>query len=188
MPEAPGPFAPLPRGLHGVAMDERSAIFRDSRYFGKRLQHADLVVAGHHAHEQRLVGDRVPERVEIDEPVRFDAKIRRAKPVALERTARIQNRAMLGRHRHNMTPISRRPRGDTFDREVVRFGRPARDAFSKTRHDGSAPCSLACSTALAAFHPNGWFLLDALPKCSVKNGSIASSTLGSTGVVAWESR
>jgi hypothetical protein len=41
---------------------------------------------------------------------------------------------------------------------------------------------------LPAVQPNGWLRLAALPKCSVKNGSIASRTRGSTGVVAWESR
>ena len=36
--------------------------------------------------------------------------------------------------------------------------------------------------------PKAWERLDALPKSSVKYGSIASSTRGSVGVVAWWSR
>ena len=39
------------------------------------------------------------------------------------------------------------------------------------------------STAARASCPNWWMLL-ALPNCSVKNGSIASTTRGSVGVVA----
>jgi hypothetical protein len=37
----------------------------------------------------------------------------------------------------------------------------------------------------SASHPKRWLRLAALPNCRVKNGSIASSTRGSTGVVAW---
>ena len=43
----------------------------------------------------------------------------------------------------------------------------------------------AASTAASAVQPNTWLRLAALPKCSVKYGSIASSTRGSTGVVEW---
>ena len=48
----------------------------------------------------------------------------------------------------------------------------------------SAICLRAFSTASSASHPNGWLRLAALPKCSVKYGSIASTTRGSHGVVA----
>ena len=50
----------------------------------------------------------------------------------------------------------------------------------------SAPtCSRAVSTAFSAVQPKPWLRLAALPNISVKYGSIASSTRGSTGVVAW---
>ena len=48
-----------------------------------------------------------------------------------------------------------------------------------------ATCLRAFSTAVAAAQPNLWFRLAGLPKVSVKKGSIASRTRGSTGVVAW---
>src|SRR5262245_6167046 len=63
----------------------------------------------------------------------------------------------------------------------------------KTISFGSrAPISLAScprprSTAPSASHPNGWFRLAGWPNFSVKYGSIASSTRGSTGVVDWAS-
>jgi hypothetical protein len=41
------------------------------------------------------------------------------------------------------------------------------------------------STADSASHPKGWFRLAGWPNRSVKYGSIASSTRGSTGVVDW---
>ena len=49
----------------------------------------------------------------------------------------------------------------------------------------SATCSRAASTAFCASQPYACCLLAALPKRSVKYGSIASSARGSTGVVAW---
>ncbi len=55
-------------------------------------------------------------------------------------------------------------------------------AFAPMR---SATCLRALSTASSASHPNGWLRLAAFPKCCVKYGSIASTTRGSTGVVAW---
>src|SRR5713226_7947983 len=46
-----------------------------------------------------------------------------------------------------------------------------------------ATCSRALSTAASASHPNGWLRLAGCPTFSVKSGSIASSTGGSTGPV-----
>jgi hypothetical protein len=54
---------------------------------------------------------------------------------------------------------------------------------------GSAPtnaatCSRALSTPRSASHPNGWLREAGLPKFSRRYGNIASTTRGSTGVVA----
>ncbi len=62
----------------------------------------------------------------------------------------------------------------------------------KTTSAGSAPTSAATdarasSTAARARCPNQW-RLEGFPYCSRRNGSIASSTRGSTGVVALWSR
>ena len=58
----------------------------------------------------------------------------------------------------------------------------------KTISSGRAPrsaatCRRAFSTALRAIAPYAW-LLEGLPKCSWRKGSIASATAGSMGVVA----
>ena len=60
----------------------------------------------------------------------------------------------------------------------------------KTISRGSAPraaaiTSRAAPTAASARRPKTWLREAAFPKCSVKYGSIASRTRGSTGVVAW---
>ena len=48
----------------------------------------------------------------------------------------------------------------------------------------AAICSRARSTASSAFHPNEWLREAALPNSVVRYGIIASSTRGSSGVVA----
>jgi hypothetical protein len=50
-----------------------------------------------------------------------------------------------------------------------------------------ATCPRAFSTASSARQPKAWLLEAALPKSSVKYGSMASRTRGSTGVVEWQS-
>ena len=52
----------------------------------------------------------------------------------------------------------------------------------------AATCSRARSTASLASQPKRCEMLAALPYSSVKYGSIASTTRGSVGVVAWLSR
>ncbi len=49
----------------------------------------------------------------------------------------------------------------------------------------AATCLRATSTASSACHPKEWLRLAALPNRSVRYGIIASSTRGSSGVVAW---
>ncbi len=48
----------------------------------------------------------------------------------------------------------------------------------------AATCSRACSTARSASQPKAWLREAGLPKFPCRNGSIFSSTRGSTGVVA----
>ncbi len=48
-----------------------------------------------------------------------------------------------------------------------------------------ATCSRAVSTAASASQPKAWLRLAAFPNVSVKYGIIASSTRGSSCVVAW---
>jgi hypothetical protein len=49
----------------------------------------------------------------------------------------------------------------------------------------AATCLRARSTASLASQPGRCVRLDGLPNFSLKNGSIAFNTRGSTGVVAW---
>ena len=46
-------------GLHGIAMKDRSAVVRQPGHIGERMQYANLVVGGHHAEEQGVIGHRI---------------------------------------------------------------------------------------------------------------------------------
>ncbi len=58
-------------------------------------------------------------------------------------------------------------------------------SFGSRAPMSAASCSRALSIADSAAHPKGWLRLAGCPKRSVKYGSIASSTRGSTAVVDW---
>ena len=57
-------------------------------------------------------------------------------------------------------------------------------SFSLLAPTSFATCSRAYSTASSDAQPKLWLRLAALPNFCVKKGSIASTTRGSTGVVA----
>ena len=82
------------------------------------------------------------------------------------------------------------PAASALDREVVGLGRAAReDDLLAARADQRRDLLRArARPRRCASQPNRCCLLAALPNFSVKNGSIASSTRASTGVVAWWSR
>ncbi len=69
-----------------------------------------------------------------------------------------------------------------FDEQVVRFGAAGDEDDLRTaaRPTSAATCSRAAFTACRARVPSSW-RLDALPYCSRRNGSIASSTRSSSG-------
>ena len=75
-----------------------------------------------------------------------------------------------------------------FPRLAERRGLPSPARSRGEQPIPSAISSRDWSTAALASCPKLWLVLPALPKRCVKYGSIASSTRGSTGVVAWLSR
>jgi hypothetical protein len=91
---------------------------------------------------------------------------------------------VLGARRDDVVALVLVELGDALDRQVVGLGRAARpdDLFAPTSF---ATCSRAYSTASSDAQPKLWLRLAALPNFCVKKGSIASTTRGSTGVVAW---
>ena len=173
--------------LHRVGVEEDALLLRDRADLRDRLQHADLVVGGHDRDEDRLVGDRRAQLVEADAAVLLHRQVGDARALLLELLARVDHRLVLGDARDDVVALLAVHLGDALDREVVRLGGAAREDDllrvgadqlghllarasrppppppSRTRGCGSRRCRSA----------------------AVKYGSIASSTRGSTGVVAW---
>ena len=93
---------------------------------------------------------------------------------------------MLGLHRDDVVALLPVELGGALDREVVHSVAPEVQTISLPLAPiSAATCSRAISTASSAAQPKEWLRLAALPNSSVKYGSIASSTRGSTGVVEW---
>ena len=118
-------------GLGGVGVEQDAARLREAADRGQRLQHADLVVGGHDADQDRLRLEGRFERREIDQAVAADRQHRHAAAARFEVPARIEHRAMLGRHGHDVVaaPIIAigGALGHALDRQVVRFGGAARE-------------------------------------------------------------
>ncbi len=90
----------------------------------QRLQHADLVVGGHHRDDGGALVDRRGQRREIDETLGVDRQHADAAAFARHRLDAFEHAFMLGRHGDDVIAPQRavEARG-ALDREVVGFGR-----------------------------------------------------------------
>ena len=127
-------------------------------------------------------------RCDVHDAGRVDRHDRDREALALERPQRLQHRRVLDRGRDHVALRG----GDQAPRIARLSDSVAPDVntiSSGVRADERRDLRRAPPRPrVAASWPNAWCVLDGLPKRSVKYGSIASSTAGSTGVVAWWSR
>jgi len=99
---------------------------------------------------------------------------------------RVEDRLVLGARGDEVPALRPVELGGALDREVVRLGGPARpDDLLRRRADELRDLLAPASTSSSARQPNAWLFEAALPYSSRSVGSIASSTRGSSGVVAW---
>ena len=89
-------------------MEQRAVPVRDGGNLDERMEDADLVVRRHGADEKRAVGDGRTQTLEIEPAVAIDIQIRHAESLALERTAGIENGAMLRTDRNDVPAAVRR--------------------------------------------------------------------------------
>ena len=119
-------------------------------------------------------------------------QVRDLEALALEALAGVEHALVLGLDGDDVVALLLVEAGRALDREVVRLGRArGQDDLLAVAADQRRDLLRACSTAASAVQPNTWLRLAALPKCCVKNGSIASRTRGSTArrrVVVHEDR
>ena len=138
--------------------------------------------------ENRLVGDRRAQCLPGHQAVGTHAEVGHGEAVSSAGCLQVSRTALCSVASVMMwSPFGLQGAGDALDGEVVGLGGAAGedDLFRARRPMSAATCRRAASTASSAFQPKACVRLAALPKCSEKYGSIASSARGSTGVVAW---
>ena len=101
-----------------------------------------------------------------------------------------QHGRMLGGHADQVVALAARPLADAADRQVIALGGSAGEHDLPGRRPDRRGDRLRAPRRPRPWlrQPNTWLVLAALPYFSPKYGSIASTTRGSTRVVAWLSR
>ena len=132
-----------PRPADCSASQWKSAALRvrDRRDLGKRMHDADLIVRRHRADEQGVRADCATQPIEIDSPFAIHLEIRHTTSVALQCAARIENGAVLRGDRDDVTAAAGRARRRSFDGEIIRFRRAAREDEVAEPRDDDPPCS-----------------------------------------------
>ena len=123
-------------GLHAVGVEENAVLAADFADFGDGLEHADFVVGVHDGDENRLIGDRFPQHVEIDQAVALHRQIGDPIAVLFELLAGIENGFVLGGGGDDVVAFFGIHLGHALDGEVVRFGGAAgEDDFARRGAD-----------------------------------------------------
>src|SRR5688572_2075378 len=117
----------LADGLDGVGMQQDALLLRDRPDLGRRLQHADLVVGRHDRDQDRLVGDRGAQILDVDPPVLLHREIGDAVALLLELLAGVDHRLVLDHTGDDVIALLAIHLGDALDRQVVGLGRAARE-------------------------------------------------------------
>src|SRR5665213_1171134 len=113
-------------GLDSVAMEYDALFLGDTTDFGHRMNRADLVVGIHQRDQNGLVGNRRADCVRVNHAVLIDRQISDDRLAgALERTATVENRLMLGYTRDDVVALVLVKIDDALDGEVVGLGRAA---------------------------------------------------------------
>ena len=122
--------------LGGVSVEQRTVLVRDRTNRLERLQRADLVIRGHHRHENRLRRHRPAEPIEIDEAIGLHGEHRDLEAAGAETLARVENGFVLGRNRHDVTAAVPQRLRRPLERKIVRLGGAARENdFRRRRVD-----------------------------------------------------
>ena len=108
--------------LHAVGVEQDALLAADFPDLGDRLDHADFVIGVHDGDQDRLVGDRFAQHVEIDQPVALHRQISDPIAVLLELLAGIEHRFVLGGRGDDVIAFFGIHLRHALDGEVVGFG------------------------------------------------------------------
>ena len=115
----------LADGLRRVGVEDDALLLGQLPDRGHVLDRADLVVRVHHRDEDRLVGHRLANRVELDQPVGSHGHVRHLEALALQPLADVQARPLLDGRGDDVVALLPVHLGDALHREIDRLG-PAR--------------------------------------------------------------
>ena len=170
---------------------QHAPLVADAADLGQRLDGPDLVVGQHHGDEDRVAADGRGHLLRTDAAgllVRGGdhRQERDLEALAAQPGQRIEHRGVLGGHADQVPALGLVSLGRAAEGQVVALrGAAGEDDLARPAPMAAASFSRASSTASLAAQPKACVVLPALPNSSENTGSIASTTRGSTRVVAW---
>ena len=171
----------LADALDRVDVEERALLLDDRADLLDRVDGADLVVGEHDRDQDRLVGHRRSHRRRVDASVLLDRQVGDVEALFLEALAGVEHRLVLGLRRDDVVAAVLVELRGALDRQVVGLGRARGPDDLLAAGADERPDLLARVLDRLLRRPaEAVRRLAALPKTSVKYGSIASTTRGST--------
>ena len=174
--------------LDGIGVEDDPASTTDGADLGDRLDGADLVVGVHDRDQGGVLVNGRLDVGRVDAAISVDRQVGHPEAGALHDCAGVEDRLVLHAAGDDMASLGARGPGGTLDGKVVGLAAAAGEddlARLGTQDRGDL---LACLVETLPSPPAAAWGLEALPKCSVRYGSIASSTSALSGVVAAWSR
>ena len=171
--------------LGGIGVHEDAVLPADGGDLPNRLERADLVVRVHHGDESRARHDRSANGVRIDAAKAIDRQNCDLCAEPAKEFERLKRGGMLDGGGDEVLPGTPPPAKATplIARLLASLPPPVKTISSGDAPINAATCARAFSTAAWAIRPYSCEL-DGLPNASSRNGSMASRTAGSIGVVA----
>ncbi len=149
------------------------------------LDHADFVVGVHDGDQDRFRRDGAAQVVEIDAAVLVHGQVGDFVAVLFQALAGVEHGLVLGHLRDDVVALLAVHLRDALDRQVVRFGGAAgEDDLLRRGVDQAGDLRARVFHRFFGRPAEGVVAAGGVAELLVKYGSIASTTRGSTGVVA----
>ena len=110
------------RRLHRVGVEQHAASLAQPADVADRLERADLIIRGHHADQERPLGDRRLHLLRRDPPVAIHRQDRHAEAVAFQPPQRVEHGVMLRGDRDQVVALLSVGRGHALEGEIVALG------------------------------------------------------------------
>ena len=108
-------------------MEENLVLTADLTNLLDGLHYTDLIVHMDHGADESVWSNRALKKIQIDQTILANWKIRDLKSIILQTPARIKNALMVDLSRDDMALLVTVEGGETLERQVVRLGCTARE-------------------------------------------------------------